>query len=420
MRETQHRMSRRSIAHDYTRPGIYHVTVKAAAGEPFGRLQGSADTAQVVLSPAGIMVEHELLHAIPTRYPMVTIDTYVMMPDHIHFIAVVSAPIVSAAGRRMHLGQVVAGFKYGCNRRYWQLLGLPTNPPAEPAGTVSGGSAAAITVPGGSAAAITVSGGSAAGKKAPRSGYPTLFEHGYCDVMPLDEAQLQQQRQYIKDNPRSRMLRSLHRDRLQTRRGSVATALTVAALKGYLRRSCTATQTSDEALAALEARLLLMPAGSACGASLVVCDSYGDRGLLAAQQLLPVVCHRRDKSRFAEQKARCLEEAAAGAVLVSPRIAKGEQEIMDEAVSQGHPVVLIHDNGFPDRYHPSAERIDLCAQGRLLQVSPWRYLYRGKGEDITVAECKAMNCVAQALCRQKDGWWRLRDCETSSQQDYKN
>ena len=39
-------------------------------------------------------------------------------------------------------------------------------------------------------------------------------------------------------------------------------------------------------------------------------------------------------------------------------------------------------------------------------MTPWRYHYRPKGESITVPECKTMNCVAQALCRTKDDWWK--------------
>lgn len=122
--------------------------------------------------------------------------------------------------------------------------------------------------------------------------------------------------------------------------------------------------------------------------------------------MLPVVCHRKDKALFAQQKARCLEAAARGIVLVSGRIAKGEQEIIDEAVHNGFPVVIVHDNGFPDRYHPSQERLDQCAAGRLLLVTPWQYRYRPKSEAISVTECKTMNCVAQALCRTKDTWWK--------------
>lgn len=404
----QHRMSRRSFIHDYTRPGVYHVTLKAASGDSFGRLEGDprlpaddASGAHVVLSPLGQMVEHELLHSIHTHYPMVTVDTHVIMPDHLHFIAVVTAPIVNANGHKTHLGQVIAGFKKGCNKRYWAITGN------------GGGQTATHTPP------PTVSGGLPAGSyKVPSngtSGRPHLFAHGYCDVMPVDDAQLQQQRTYILDNPRSRMLRSAHRDRLTTRRGAVATALTPQALRGYLRRECAPSQASPETLDALEARLLTAPSGlpavaptAPAGSTgrVIVCDSYGDRSILDAQRLLPVVCHRSDKSRFAEHKARCLEAARAGAVLVSARIAKGEQEIIDDAVHGGFPVVLIHDNGFPERYHPSAARIDLCDKGLLLLASPWRYEYRRKDDPISVPFCKSLNCVAQALCRQKDSWWK--------------
>ena len=145
------------------------------------------------------------------------------------------------------------------------------------------------------------------------------------------------------------------------------------------------------------------PAGNT--APFVALDTYGNRQLLNSR-LLPVVCHYKEKARFAQQKARCLEEAARGAVLVSARIAPGEQEIMNEAVNHGYPVILISDNGFPDIYHPSAERIERCAEGKLVIVTPWQYHYRRSDEDISVAECKTMNCVAQALCRTRDDWWK--------------
>jgi hypothetical protein len=118
------------------------------------------------------------------------------------------------------------------------------------------------------------------------------------------------------------------------------------------------------------------------------------------------VCHRKDALRFAEQQARCLEAAARGTVLISARISKGEQAIMDTLLHRGFPVVLITDNGFTDRYHPSADRLDLCAAGRLLLITPWQYHYRPNKEPITVPACKTMNCVAQALCRTRDTWWK--------------
>ena len=119
-----------------------------------------------------------------------------------------------------------------------------------------------------------------------------------------------------------------------------------------------------------------------------------------------MVCHRKDAALFAQQKARCLAEAASGAVLVSARISKGEQEILDTALLSGYPVIRIEDNGFGDIYHPSADRMDDCASGLLLLITPWTYQYRSHEESISVPFCKTMNCVAQAICKTKDSWWK--------------
>lgn len=215
--------------------------------------------------------------------------------------------------------------------------------------------------------------------------------------MPVDAAQLATQRQYIAANPRCRLLRQ--QQHLRPERGGVATALFPAALRGYLQRECPPHLVTTGTLDALQARLLQAPDGS------ITCDTFGDRALLA-RRLLPVVCHRKDASRFAQQQRRCLEEAARGAVLISARIAQGEQAIMDEAMRSTYPVALITDNGFPERYHPSQDRLQLCAAGRLLLITPWQYRYHPEDASIDVPSCKAMNSLAQALARQKDTWWQ--------------
>lgn len=431
-RPTIHRMGRREFTHDYSRPGIYHITIHVAEGmgQPLGEVVGTdADSAAVRLTQAGAQVEHELLTTITTHYEMITVDEHVIMPDHLHFILNVRAPIVSKNGRPTHLGQVIAGFKAGCNRTFWAATGQEA-PAAKPQGAL--------------APAASASSGFAAGNGAKKARYTTgrapLFAPGYCDVMPIEPGQLETQRAYIRNNPRSRWLRSHDRARLQTQRGGIDTALTPSALRGYLQRECPR-QFSAEAFALIEGRLLKKPGGKTAGstsggkepgavgggsagspgggkepsgggaetaggpAQTIDCDSYGDRALLQ-KRLLPVVCHRSDKARFNEQKHRCLEEAERGAVLVSPRIAPGEQAIIDEAVNRGFAVILIADNGFPEIYHPSTERINRCADGGLLMVTPWQYHYRRTDEDITVMECKTMNCVAQALCRTRDDWWK--------------
>ena len=481
---TQHRMTRRAAAHDYTRPGIYHITLHVAEGlgQPFGHVvgnlsapDGAPDAPRVQLTPLGAMVEQELLHSIPSFYPMIEIQDHVIMPEHMHFIIEVHDPIISSKGHPAHLGQVIAGFKKGCNHRYWEITGqeeaqdqrgkpagtnahplapAPNSAPAAPsaaspnsipsAGAPAAPSAGAPAAPSAGAPAASSAGAPAApsaGVGAPAvfpqmpstpppapfkvpsrasSGRAPLFEPNYCDVMPLHGGQLATQRRYIKDNPLSRLLRD-GSSSLHVQRGGIDTALTPSALYGFLRRECGAAFT-PAAWEELSAQLLLAPDGT------ITCDTFGNRQLLAGSaavapatdpasatadaattalpRLLPVVCHRKDAPRFGEQKACCLAAAARGAILVSARIAKGEQAIIDEAVRHGFPVVLILDNGFPDRYHPSADRLDLCAAGRLLLVTPWTFQYKGDKDTIHVPRCKAMNCVAQALCRTKDTWWK--------------
>ena len=60
-----------------------------------------------------------------------------------------------------------------------------------------------------------------------------------------------------------------------------------------------------------------------------------------------------------------------------------------------------------ERYTDFKEtRMDLCLANKLLIVTPWLYSYRRVGDTISVAECKAMNCVVQSICRTKDSWWK--------------
>jgi hypothetical protein len=215
--------------------------------------------------------------------------------------------------------------------------------------------------------------------------------------MPLKEGQLQQQREYIRHNPRNRLLR-MQTALMRPQRGGIDTALTPSALKGYLKRECHPSQFNNEIWQELQVRLLI-------NNGYIDCDTYGDRRLLSAR-LLPVVCHRRDAPLFSHQKARCLAAAKEGAILVSARIAKGEQDIIRTVADDGFSVITIEDNGFPEIYHPSDRRLSLCAASRLLIVTLWQYHYRRADDQITVAYCKTLNCLVQALCRQKDDWWK--------------
>ncbi len=129
---TVHSMKRRSYSHDYSRSGFYHITISTtkALHQPLGRMagcldkpDGDSDAPHVVLSPLGRMVEQELTESIQRYYPMLKVLDYIVMPEHLHFLLVAYSNIVSRSGRSTHLGHVIAGFKYGCNKRYWAMTG---------------------------------------------------------------------------------------------------------------------------------------------------------------------------------------------------------------------------------------------------------------------------------------------------------
>lgn len=409
---TTHSMKNRCFMHDYSAPGIYHITLEVteSLGQPLGRVvgdihqeNGQPNAPRVELSPIGQMVKEELLKSIPAHYPMMQVQDYVIMPEHLHFIIEAHSTIMSRNSKAMPLGQVIAGFKKGCNRRYWELTHQ-----GEPAGLMQQGepdatnrSSADTSASGVGAVAVSPQGSTFKVPSSATTGRTPLFAYGFSDVMPLHRGQLDQQRRYIQQNPRSRLMRSSNPAWLRAQRGGIDTALTRTALMGYLQRECPPSLCSSEVLASIESRLLWADGK-------VACDTYGDRSILS-RRLLPVICHRKDVARFTDQKARCLEEAAHDAILVSPRIAKGEQEIIDEAVNHGFPVVIIPDNGFADRFHPSEKRLNLCAEGRLLLITPWQYQYRPNKETVSVSFCKTMNCITQALCRLKDSWWQTHE-----------
>ena len=496
LQDAKHKMGRRCFTHDYSDRGIYHITLQVAEGlgKIFGKIignlaieDGKEGAPNVELSPIGKMVEYELKNTISHYYPMLEVQDYVIMPEHIHFIIEAHEQIKSRNGKKMHLGQIISGFKLGCNRQFKEILANTaqaesqagttnpqarslmgaTNPQAESqagatnpqARSLIGARAQAESLIGARAQTESQAGTtnpqarslmgaraqaesqagatnpqarslmgaraqaeSQAGATNPQaesligaraqavgdleisSPEISLFAPGYVDVMPLKGGQLLTQREYIRNNPRQRLMRQLNS--LRVERGGISTALTVSALNGYLKRVCAPSQTCEDRMKAI-ADMLLTTLDN-MGRRVITCDSYGSRELLN-KKLLPVICHRADKKLLEQQKLQCLEEAAQGTVLISACISPSEREIIQSALSAGYSVITIEDNGLTDRFHPSAERNALCASGRLLIISPWRYHYRHEEENIYVAYCKTMNCVAQAVCRCRDDWWKDRE-----------
>lgn len=99
---------------DYSQPAIYHITICVQDRESrFGVCHDSL----MDLSAAGLMVEEELL-ALPDRFPEVGIDTYVIMPNHIHFLIEMNLRRKEAGG--LDLSRPIQAFKSLTTRRYSQ------------------------------------------------------------------------------------------------------------------------------------------------------------------------------------------------------------------------------------------------------------------------------------------------------------
>ena len=70
--------------YDYSTPGAYFITVCVNDRKPIFWNVGAA-TCRPNLSKIGIVVKTAILQ-IPEHYPMISVDKYCIMPDHIHMI----------------------------------------------------------------------------------------------------------------------------------------------------------------------------------------------------------------------------------------------------------------------------------------------------------------------------------------------
>lgn len=111
--EKKSSMSRRSDNHDYKSRCFYLITLIVKNRKPLlGTLKGkinSNNAPYVELSPLGQKVQEEWYN-ISSYYPELTVVAVQLMPDHLHGIIFVKDSV------DFHIGQVIKGFKIGCNR----------------------------------------------------------------------------------------------------------------------------------------------------------------------------------------------------------------------------------------------------------------------------------------------------------------
>ena len=99
---------------DYSQPGYYFITI--CTKNHHSILRRGAQCAPAPLPPltsAGLAAERFLLE-IPVHYPMISVDHYVVMPNHVHLILVITAGHIGTAGRTVcapTVSRVVRGWK---------------------------------------------------------------------------------------------------------------------------------------------------------------------------------------------------------------------------------------------------------------------------------------------------------------------
>ena len=98
MNKTEKRKPNRLKNFDYSSNGAYFITICAQDKRcVFGKIVGQGlAPAETVLSKYGRIAERQLM-LLNDRYPTITIDKYIIMPNHIHFILMLKGESAGAS-----------------------------------------------------------------------------------------------------------------------------------------------------------------------------------------------------------------------------------------------------------------------------------------------------------------------------------
>jgi hypothetical protein len=375
--ETKHNGHRRAHFHDYNRPGVYMITMVTEGRQRlFGQIvghtrgvKGTEEYPHLLCSVLGERILQEEIAKISKFYKMVEVMKVALMPDHIHLLLNVRGKLPEGK----HLGTVIRGFKTGCTRAWWQLQdeqeGQPSGEALGTVGAMKGGPSGEAqpsektlgtvgeeTVP--EVSPLGSSKGSSGGSKGWR---PVLFEAGYHDRIIIRDGMLENICRYMDENPFRARLRE-ERPNLMQRR-----------LHLWIH---------DREYAA-----------------------FGNLFLLKNPDRIQVFFHRKNKQgvpthltpEYAQDKEKLLKRAEEGAVLVTPGISKGEKGVVDAALDDHLPLILLQKEPISEYWKPSQERFYACAAGRLLILAPWQM----EG-DSDYARFHSLNDLARDICNATD------------------
>ena len=354
--KTKHRHTRRLHGHNYNGIGTYEVTVVVAERHPvFGRVE-STNGKRPALVPTllGKIAETTEIPKIHDVYPSAEVWQTAIMPDHIHMIIRINAPLPPGK----HLGHIVGAFKGGVTRVWRRLMadaintGAPTPAPGTPAAPPATGTPAALH-------AAPVSGASA------HDSTP-LFEPNYNDHILMRDGQLKNWKRYLRDNPYRLWIMQQRPHLMQ-------------------RAQC------------------MVIAGTRYAA-------FGNFLLLRHPEKHQVFFHRRTDGRptedtplWTQEHNRLISLAEQGDVLVTPGISECEKRIKHEALDRGLRLIHIQGEPITAYWKPEGSRFEACCNGNLLILAPWQEDLFPAGNDSAAqgkhATFHRLNDIAAALCR---------------------
>ena len=337
--------TRRMFGHNYAIQGTYEVTMAVAGRRPvFGRIVGTTkpggEAPHLEPSALGKAVLNEEIPKIHRIYPMVDIWQVCLMPDHLHMIVRINAPLPEGK----HLGIIIGAFKGGVSRAWWRLMDAGGNAAADATATGAGTGTGAGTATGAGAGrgaetatragtgagrtAATVSGALVPGKR------PALFEPNYNDHILMRDGQLENWKHYLRDNPRRLLMRREYPDLFQ--------------------------------------RALCIIIGS------TRYSAFGNMLLLRQPEKHLVMFHRKTNGILTEltpvwekERKRLTAAAESGDVLVTPGISECEKRMKHLAMQQELRLIHIQSEPIGQYWKPERSRFEACASGSLLILAPW-------------------------------------------------
>lgn len=344
---------------DYT-SGYFFVTLSIRDHKPLlGTMKGEIDpvTHRVINACVKQSVIGERVQAcwqsIPLYHPNVQVIDHIVMPEHFHGLLYLD----HVDG--VTLSMVIKGFKIGCNRAYREIMSSETG---------------------------------------------TIFARGYNETIPITEEEIATKTIYIHENPIRRIIKESMPNRFTIYRSQHSINWNEDRIRHGLQWDRTLHNHPDQLELAYQE--LLPNLSTATNDTSILTLSYiGSRDLLHSPQKFPLVCHRADEPLRNRQIEAVLREAQSGAVIVSAFISPKERELRDQLLQQGCSIIEILDNGISSTHKPWGKAFYHCAEGHLLQITPWTYRYQ-KGATVSRPMCMVMNELARLISGHEDDWWK--------------